>query len=68
VNIGVGVAVGAPLIVAALVNRNGAVAVITARERARNLRPDGRIDGMLYERDAELLERIVAMPTKLIDS
>ncbi len=49
-------AVAALGVVAALGNRNAPVAVINARERARNLR-----------RGVDLLERFVAMLTKLVD-
>jgi hypothetical protein len=63
------VAVAAPVIVAALVSRNGAVAVINARERARNMRrvAADSIENELYEHGFDLLERIVAMLTKLIE-
>jgi hypothetical protein len=70
--------VAAPVVVAALVNGNAAVAVINAmnehatgdgggRYRWHAALPDELIGNEPYERGVDLLERIVAMLTKLID-
>jgi len=63
------VAVVAPVVVAALVSGNDAVAVINAVNEHATCDGSGRYRrySELYERGVDLLERIVAMLTKLID-